>query len=45
MLASADKVIKYFRLLIEEKYMHKTSLKLFLNSCSDNRQSKIENRK
>ena len=25
--------------------MHKTVLKLFLNSCSDNRKSKIENRK
>jgi len=34
-----------FRLPIEEKHMHKTLLKLFLNSCSDNRQSKIENLK
>jgi hypothetical protein len=28
-----------------EKHMHKTLLKLFLNSCSDNRKSKIENLK
>jgi putative tryptophan/tyrosine transport system substrate-binding protein len=28
-----------------EKHMHKTLLKLFLNSCSNNRKSKIQNRK